>query len=32
MIKEGKLKKHFPHTHNHPVQGYKTSEDYAEKL
>ena len=32
MIKEGKLKKRFPFTHNHPEQGYKTAEEYAEKL
>jgi len=32
MIKERKLIKHFPYTHNHPDQGYKTHEDYAKKL
>lgn len=32
MIKDGKLEKHFPFTHNHPEQGYKTSEDYAKEL
>lgn len=32
MIKDGKLEKHFPYTHNHPEQGYKTSEGYAKKL
>ena len=32
MIREGKLEKRFPFTHNHPEQGYKTSEEYAEGL
>lgn len=32
MIKDGKLIKRFPYTHNHPDQGYKTSEEYAKKL
>ena len=32
MIKDGKLEKHFPFTHNHPEQGYKTSEKYAKTL
>lgn len=32
MIKDGKLEKHFPYTHNHPEQGYKTSEVYAKEL
>src|SRR5690606_20179815 len=32
MMKDGKLEKRFPFTHNHPEQGYKTSEDYAEGL
>ena len=32
MIKERKLEKHFPFTHNHPEQGYKTSEEYAKGL
>ncbi len=32
MIKEGKLKKRFPYTHNHPEQGYKTAEEYAKEL
>ena len=32
MISEGKLEKRFPYTHNHPEQGYKTSEDYADEL
>jgi predicted HTH transcriptional regulator len=32
MIKNEKLIKRFPFTHNHPEQGYKTSEEYAKKL
>lgn len=32
MIKEGKLKKRYPYTHNHPEQGYKTSKEYDIKL
>ncbi len=32
MIKDGKLDKRFPYTHNHPDQGYKTSEAYTEEL
>ncbi|MBL7967392.1 MAG: putative DNA binding domain-containing protein [Prolixibacteraceae bacterium] len=32
MIKDGKLEKRYPYTHNHPEQGYKTSEDYAKEL
>lgn len=32
LIKDGKLEKKFPYTHNHPDQGYKTSEDYAKEL
>ncbi|MBK7969770.1 MAG: hypothetical protein IPK08_12965 [Bacteroidetes bacterium] len=32
MIKDGKLEKRFPLTHNHPEQGYKTSEKYAKEL
>ncbi|MDD2287158.1 MAG: hypothetical protein PHQ11_17375, partial [Paludibacter sp.] len=32
MIKNEKLIKRFPFTHNHPDQGYKTSEEYAKKL
>lgn len=32
MISDGKLEKRFPYTHNHPEQGYKTSEDYADEL
>ncbi len=32
MIKDGKLEKHFPLTHNHPEQGYKTVEKYAKEL
>ncbi len=32
MIKEGKLEKRFPFTHNHPEQGYKTAEKYAKEL
>jgi predicted HTH transcriptional regulator len=32
MIKNEKLIKRFPYTHNHPEQGYKTSEEYAKKL
>lgn len=32
MIRDGKLEKHFPLTHNHPQQGYKTTEQYAKEL
>ena len=32
MIKDGKLEKHFPFTHNHPEQGYKTAEEYAKNI
>lgn len=32
MVKDGKLKKRFPYTHNHPAQGYKTDESYADEL
>lgn len=32
MIKDGKLEKRYPFTHNHPEQGYKTNEEYAKKL
>ncbi len=32
MIKDEKLIKRFPFTHNHPEQGYKTSEEYAKQL
>jgi ATP-dependent DNA helicase RecG len=32
MIKDGKLEKKYPYTHNHPEQGYMTSEDYAKEL
>ena len=32
MIKNEKLIKRFPFTHNHPDQGYKTSEEYAKQL
>ena len=32
MIKEDKLKKLYPQTHNHPQQGYKTTEKYIKKL
>ncbi|MPM92002.1 hypothetical protein SDC9_139136 [bioreactor metagenome] len=32
MVKMGKLEKRFPYTHNHPEQGYKTTDEYAEKL
>ena len=32
MVKDGKLKKRFPYTHNHPEQGYKTDESYADEL
>lgn len=32
MIKNEKLIKRFPFTHNHPEQGYKTSEEYAKQL
>lgn len=32
MIKDGKLEKHFPFTHNHPEQGYKTTERFAKKI
>lgn len=32
MIKNEKLIKRFPYTHNHPEQGYKTNEEYAKQL
>lgn len=32
LLKDGKLEKRYPFTHNHPEQGYKTSEAYAEEL
>lgn len=32
MTKDGKLEKRFPFTHNHPDQGYKTSEAYKDEL
>jgi predicted HTH transcriptional regulator len=32
LLKSGKLEKRYPYTHNHPAQGYKTSEAYADKL
>jgi len=32
LLKDGKIKKHFPFTHNHPQQGYKTDENYANEL
>ena len=32
MLKEGKLEKKYPFTHNHPEQAYKTTNEYAEKL
>lgn len=32
MLKDGKLEKKYPFTHNHPEQAYKTTEEYAEKL
>jgi predicted HTH transcriptional regulator len=32
LLKNGKLEKRFPFTHNHPEQGYKTSEEHAKKL
>lgn len=32
MIKSGKLEKHFPFTHSHPEQGYKTAEEHAKGL
>jgi ATP-dependent DNA helicase RecG len=32
MMKDGKLVKRYPYTHNHPEQGYKTNEEYAEGL
>ncbi len=32
MIKDGKLDKRYPYTHNHPEQGYKTNEKYVEEL
>ena len=32
MIKNEKLIKRFPFTHNHPDQGYKTNEEYAKQL
>jgi predicted HTH transcriptional regulator len=32
LLKSGKLVKRYPYTHNHPEQGYKTSEEYAADL
>jgi ATP-dependent DNA helicase RecG len=32
MMKDGKLEKRYPFTHNHPDQGYKTTEEYAKEL
>jgi len=32
LLKSGKLVKRYPYTHNHPEQGYMTSEDYAKEL
>lgn len=32
MIKDGKLEKRYPYTHNQPEQGYKTSKDHAKEL
>jgi predicted HTH transcriptional regulator len=32
LLKEGKIEKRYPFTHNHPEQGYKTSENYAKEL
>jgi hypothetical protein len=32
MVKDGKLEKRFPYTHNHPEQGYKTAEEYSKQL
>lgn len=32
LLKAGKLAKRFPFTHNHPEQGYKTTEQYAKEL
>ena len=32
LLKTGKLEKCFPFTDNHPGQGYKTTEEYADKL
>jgi hypothetical protein len=32
MIKDGKLEKRYPYTHNHPEQGYKTGKDYLKEL
>jgi len=32
LLKEGKLEKRYPHTDNHPQQGYKTTEKYAKKI
>ncbi|MEA4936682.1 MAG: ATP-binding protein [Paludibacter sp.] len=32
LLKNGKICKRFPYTHNHPGQGYKTNENYAEEL
>lgn len=32
MVRGGKLEKRFPYTHNHPEQGYKTTNEYAERL
>ncbi len=32
LMKDGKLEKRFPFTHNHPEQGYKTAEEYAKNI
>jgi len=32
LLKSKKIIKRYPYTHNHPQQGYKTSEKYAKKL
>lgn len=32
LLKSGKLVKRYPFTHNHPEQGYKTSEEHATEL
>jgi predicted HTH transcriptional regulator len=29
LLKQGKIKKRYPYTHNHPEQGYKTTDQYA---
>ena len=32
MVRGGKLEKRFSYTHNHPGQGYKTANEYVERL